>query len=163
MKQHLPSEERAFSLVEVTIAIGIAAFGIISLLGLMGAFMTSGRESAEDTVLSDIAKSVAADLRSRPFDKPASGVDNSLSSLSPPPPATPPPPAPSYYDAVGMKVSAGTSALYTCTVTLTPKTEFNTVTTNAINLYEARIEFRWPYPQNTSKKTFHINLARYAN
>jgi hypothetical protein len=65
-------------------------------------------------------------------------------------------------------VPAGASALYTCTVTLTPKTEFDTVTkrldgTVITNLYEAKIQFSWPYPQNTSKKTFHINLARYAN
>jgi uncharacterized protein (TIGR02598 family) len=163
MNRHPQSQKKAFTLIEVTVAIGIAAFGIVSLLGLMGVFMNSGRESSEDTVLSDIAKSVAADLRARPLGSASSSSSgNSLSALASSGGSK------SYFSLDGALLSGSASAVYACTVTVTAKPEFNTVSTQvpdpkkAINLYEAKIEFSWPHPQSTFKKTFHINLARYA-
>jgi len=154
------SPSKGFSLVEVSIAIGIAAFGIISLLGLMGVFLSSGRESHEDTILSDIAKGVFADLRSRPFDPPAQtnppAFDHSLKSLSGSVTTI-------YFTAEGVSVGTAASAYYSCNLTLKEVPEFNTVSTSAINLYEAKVEFAWPAPQNAFRKTFHINLARYGN
>ncbi len=148
--------KKAFSLVEVTIAIGIAAFGIISMLGLLGSLMSSGRESSEDTVLSDIAKTVAAGLRARPFDPPASGTDNSLEKLSKSTTGEL-----TYFSMEGATLTTNNNPLYTCTVTVTAEPEFSTATTGVINLYEAKIEFSWPYPKDIFKKTFRINLARY--
>lgn len=44
-----------FSLVEVTLAIGIVSFSLISLLGLFAVGLESGRQSESDTVLAEVA------------------------------------------------------------------------------------------------------------
>lgn len=149
---------RAFSLIEVTVALGIAAFGLLSMLGLMGIFLSSGRESGEDSNLADVAKRVASDLRARPFD----GSDNSLALLK----ATP---VPIYFDIDGIEVKNITTdaarVVYACNITLNEDAALTTSPSNnpVINRYEAKVNFTWPYPKAANKKTFHISLARYAN
>ena len=147
----------AFSLVEVSIAIGITAFGVVSLIGLLGSVMATSRQAKDDTVLSDIAKTVSTQLRARPFSAPSSGTDNSLATLS----MAGEEARTSYFKIDGTPTNQPEESLFVCKVTLTPQPQFNTVTTNEVNLYEAKIEFSWPYPQRTSRKTFYINLARY--
>jgi uncharacterized protein (TIGR02598 family) len=58
--------EDAFSLVEVTIAIGIAAFCMISIIGLLPAGARANRESLKTTEAAAIIEGVFADLRSTP-------------------------------------------------------------------------------------------------
>lgn len=44
----------AFSLIEVTIAIGIVAFSLVAMLGLIGVGLQSSRQSADDTAVAQI-------------------------------------------------------------------------------------------------------------
>lgn len=58
------SAASAFSLVEVTLALGIAAFCLIVMLGLLPAGINASRSGMEQTAATGFAAAVAADLRS---------------------------------------------------------------------------------------------------
>jgi len=53
-----------FSLVEVTLSLGIVAFGLITLLGLLPTGLNLVKESADETTAASIARAISADLRS---------------------------------------------------------------------------------------------------
>jgi len=53
----------AFSLIEVTLALGIVAFALVAILGLVPVALRSAKEATEDTRVSLIAQDVA--VRSR--------------------------------------------------------------------------------------------------
>lgn len=65
----------AFSLVEVTIALGIASFCLLVAFGLLPIGMATNRDSIEQTTAASLSSSIVADLRSTPF-----GMTNSTSS-----------------------------------------------------------------------------------
>ena len=52
---HLPGSRQAFSLVEVTIALGLVSFALLALLGLFVVGLNSSKESALDTAQAQIA------------------------------------------------------------------------------------------------------------
>jgi uncharacterized protein (TIGR02598 family) len=63
MKQERTS---AFSLVEVTLALGIAAFCLIAVFGLMPVGVQTNRNATSQTAATNIIASVVADLRASP-------------------------------------------------------------------------------------------------
>ena len=56
----------AFSLVEVTLALGIAAFCLIAVFGLMPVGVQTNRNSTSQTAAANIISAVVADLRTMP-------------------------------------------------------------------------------------------------
>jgi uncharacterized protein (TIGR02598 family) len=56
----------AFSLVEVTLAIGIAAFCLIAVFGLMPIGVQTNRNATSQTAATNIVAAVVADLRATP-------------------------------------------------------------------------------------------------
>jgi uncharacterized protein (TIGR02598 family) len=56
----------AFSLVEVTLALGIAAFCLIAVFGLMPVGVQTNRNATSQTAATNIIASVIADLRATP-------------------------------------------------------------------------------------------------
>ena len=56
-------EIAAFSLVEITLALGIAAFCLLGVLGLLTAGLQTQRTSVQQTTANEILSEVAADLR----------------------------------------------------------------------------------------------------
>ena len=56
----------AFSLVEVTVAIGIAAFCLIAVFGLMPVGVQTNRNATSQTAATNILSSVMSDLRASP-------------------------------------------------------------------------------------------------
>jgi len=62
----------AFSLVEVTLALGIAAFCLIAVIGLMPVSVQTNRNATSQTAATNIMASVIADLRATP--KPPGGT-----------------------------------------------------------------------------------------
>jgi hypothetical protein len=63
-----PHPPRAgFSLIEVTIALGIAAFCLITVFGLLPIGLDSSQNAAEQTTVSGIATAISADLHSTPL------------------------------------------------------------------------------------------------
>jgi uncharacterized protein (TIGR02598 family) len=57
----------AFSLIEVTIAIGIAAFCLITIFALLPVGVTTNRTSVNNTVAAGLASGIVADLRAAPL------------------------------------------------------------------------------------------------
>jgi hypothetical protein len=53
----------AFSLVEVTLALGVATFCLVGVIGLLPVGITSNRTSINQTAAAGIAKTITADLR----------------------------------------------------------------------------------------------------
>ena len=68
----------AFSLIEVTLALGLCSFAIVGVFGLLAVSMNSTRSSASDTTLAAMVGEVQADLRGRAFPD----VENGLSAAS---------------------------------------------------------------------------------
>ena len=62
-----PGPLSAFSLVEVTLALGVMAFCLVALLGLLPVGMNSNRDALEQTAAASIASAVAVDLRQTPL------------------------------------------------------------------------------------------------
>ena len=56
----------AFSLVEVTLAIGIAAFCLIAVFGLVPVAVLTNRNATSQTAATNVMASVIADLRATP-------------------------------------------------------------------------------------------------
>ncbi len=60
-------QRKAFALVEIVIALGIAAFAITAILGLLSVGILSSKDSTEDTVIANMAGTVLNDMRTRSF------------------------------------------------------------------------------------------------
>jgi uncharacterized protein (TIGR02598 family) len=56
----------AFSLVEVTLALGIAGFCLITIIGLVPVAVLTNRNATSQTAATNIMSSVVADLRATP-------------------------------------------------------------------------------------------------
>ncbi|MEZ0388274.1 MAG: hypothetical protein ACAI34_14470 [Verrucomicrobium sp.] len=58
----------AFSLVEVTLALGVVSVALLSIVGLLGSAMDTSRVAGKDTALAAMGSQVLGELRSVPFD-----------------------------------------------------------------------------------------------
>jgi len=63
--------KQAFTLIEVTLALGVAGFCLVSIFGLLPIGINSNQVSLEQTVAGNIASSILSDLRSTPVTAPA--------------------------------------------------------------------------------------------
>jgi uncharacterized protein (TIGR02598 family) len=59
----LHSRAQAFSLVEVTLAMGVFAFALVSLLGLMPIAFQASRDSLDMTIVNQAADQLAAEIQ----------------------------------------------------------------------------------------------------
>lgn len=59
-----------FSLVEVTLALGVAAVSLLVIFGLLPLGLQTNQRSIEETASADILSAVAADLRATPVTNP---------------------------------------------------------------------------------------------
>jgi type II secretory pathway pseudopilin PulG len=60
------SGDGGFSLVEVCIALAVVAFSFITLIGLLGAGVSTDQKASQQTTATNIMTSIVADLRSTP-------------------------------------------------------------------------------------------------
>lgn len=58
----------AFSLVEVTVALGIASIALLAVVGLLGTAIETSGDAGQDTALAAMAGQVLGELRAAPFD-----------------------------------------------------------------------------------------------
>jgi uncharacterized protein (TIGR02598 family) len=65
-KFHVSGFENAFTLVEVTLALGVAAFCLLAVFGLLPVGISSNRASIEQTGAASLARAIVADLRTTP-------------------------------------------------------------------------------------------------
>jgi uncharacterized protein (TIGR02598 family) len=64
--------ECAFSLVEVTLALGIAGFALIAIVGLLPIGINSNQASIEQTAAAGVVRAIMADLRTTPAESSSS-------------------------------------------------------------------------------------------
>jgi hypothetical protein len=69
MNSRLRSTSRAFSLVEIALALGIISFAVLGLLGLMASTQTTVRQSMDRTDNSLLFQKVVNQLKLKPFAK----------------------------------------------------------------------------------------------
>jgi uncharacterized protein (TIGR02598 family) len=75
MRQFLPTRRpAAFTLVEVTVALGVAAFCLLAIFGLMHSGLVSEKATIGQTVANDLLSTVFADLRATPATETSSQV-----------------------------------------------------------------------------------------
>ena len=130
--------QRAFSLIEVVIAIGIMAFAMTAMLSLLAVAMRSDKQSGSDTALSEMSRQVFNNLRALPY-----------STL---------PAATNYYFDLDGAPCAQTNANYTCVVTVT-----NDSAVASGNLTQIQMQFTWPYSAVNRPYTniFYGSIANY--
>ena len=79
-----PPQNCGFSLVEVALALGIAAFCLISIFALLPVGINSNQSSSEQTVAASLVRAIVTDLRATPTTSGASLVYG-IPSISAPP------------------------------------------------------------------------------
>ncbi|XHR30602.1 MAG: hypothetical protein ACFUZC_08565 [Chthoniobacteraceae bacterium] len=137
---------RAFSLIEVVIAIGIIAFTISSLVGLLALALKSDSSSASDTALSSMSQQIFNRLRTKSFSDLPNGTDAA--------------PSFSYYFDVDGSETSGTNttgAVFRCNAILTG--DPNSPTTAK----KVKLVFQWPctVPAPPNRYVFQGLIADY--
>ncbi len=69
--------QASFSLVEVTLALGVAAVCLISIFGLLPIGLRTNQNATEQTASADLLGAVSADLRATPVTMPRGGATTS--------------------------------------------------------------------------------------
>lgn len=59
-------KNKGFSLVEITIALGIAAFCLLAIFALLPTGMNTNRSSVDETIGANLTSAIVADLREAP-------------------------------------------------------------------------------------------------
>jgi uncharacterized protein (TIGR02598 family) len=116
----------AFSLVEVTLALGIAAFCLIAIFGLMPVGVQTNRNATSQTAATNIIVAVVADLRATP----KSGYTSSQFSITF---GTNPPPM--YFDGAGQ---------FATTLGANSRYQLNITWSGSAGLRYADLKVTWP-------------------
>jgi uncharacterized protein (TIGR02598 family) len=108
MSRSFPSRP-GFSLVEVTLALGIAAFCLIAVFGLIPVGVQANRNATSQTAATNIVAAVVADLRATPTTSTTSAQFGITFGTDPPP---------LYFDGAGQfSTSLGENSRYQLNVT----------------------------------------------
>ena len=78
--RHSPA---AFSLVEITLALGIAAFCLLAIFGLLPIGINSNQASIQQTTATNISSTIISDMRSVPSSAAIAASNSALNSISP--------------------------------------------------------------------------------
>lgn len=144
-----------FSLIEIALALGIFAFAIVAILGLLAVSMNSDKGAAVDSTLSQMTGTAISYLRSQGY----TAVHTNAAFIATDTTSD------FFFDSSGQLAVAVTGAplttaqldsMYGCTVT-------RKVTTSA-NMDYLNLEFRWPVSAPTNRqetRTINASIANY--
>jgi uncharacterized protein (TIGR02598 family) len=116
----------AFSLVEVTLALGIAAFCLIAIFGLMPVGVQANRNATSQTAATNIIAAVIADLRATPRNSTTSSQFSISFGTNPPP---------MYFDGTGQ---------FATTLGANSRYQLNITWTGSAGLRYADLKVTWP-------------------
>jgi uncharacterized protein (TIGR02598 family) len=116
----------AFSLVEVTLALGIAAFCLIAVFGLMPVGVQTNRNATSQTAAGNIIAAVVCDLRATPKNATSSSQFNIAFGTNPPP---------MYFDGTGQ---------FATTVGANSRYQLNITWYGSTGLRYADLKLTWP-------------------
>ena len=141
MKRSLQSTS-AFSLVEITLALGIAAFCLLAVFGLMPVGVQTNRNATSQTAATNIIAAVIADIRATP-------TGNATSSQFGIPIVTSSPPL--YFDDTGQFATArGANSRYQLNVTWNPSA--------FTGLFYADLKVSWPAAANPANASDSVEM-----
>lgn len=112
------AQEAGFSLVEVSLAIGIVAFGIMAVFGLFPAGMGMFRQSIDRTVSSQILQQVINEAQATDFDELITDKSN-----QPIPVGSTGVKAIRYFDDQGRELASSTGAIFCVNTRIQPATD----------------------------------------
>lgn len=127
------SRRSAFSLVEVSLAMGILAFVVLAILGLLGVGMTSGRSAQTDTALTAATRFAVSSLQTN---NPASVAGTSF-----------------WFNYDGLPLASSNNAQFQCFVGT------NVPVASAPRLVGLRLEFRHPLSAPAASRTTNFVYA----
>ncbi len=149
---------RAFSLVEITIAIGVLAFSLTAIMGLLSVSLQSSREATSDTLVAEMSTNLLNTIR-----KQTQAIDPSALRV--------------FFDGSGRQINSlqdgvlqtmdpaaamAEDAIYDCSVAVEP--DPGTVSADGTpNLWRITLKFRWPVGSSAAanQQTIHADVARY--
>jgi uncharacterized protein (TIGR02598 family) len=148
---------RAFSLIEVTITIGIVVFALMSIFSLISVSMNSSAEASTDTALALATKTICADLSRQSYRAVLYNAKNYTGA------------SPSYYfDSDGRDITTGTTPVtqrvYSCSVKLTtpPLAIYTPETTGTGNLLYFQLNFHRAVGASSQwSRTVVTSVAKY--
>ena len=155
-----PRRKRAFSLVEVTISLGILSFALAGITGLLSGSWSINRAAANDNALTQITRNIVENLRGQSMDDLLawSSGDESQRTF--------------YFSEAGSPLdgSGGSSpktALYRCVVQADADQETQSAavggtSSGTVNMVKLHLQVVWPCSAATpSMKEIYAQLARY--
>lgn len=134
-----------FSLVEVTLALGVAAFCLIAVLGLLPAGIKTQKTSIEQTVARNITSEIIGDLRAGVRARPPAQQSKNFGIILPSDSKSPWNAVPTtlYFSNEGKKQNGSGSAVFAANIVYTSSTD-----TTAF----AKITISWPAAQSDQAK-----------
>lgn len=164
----------AFSLIEVTLALGIAAFCLLTVFGLLPLGLNSTQNAAEQTTVAGIATAISSDLHGTPVITSSTGAATSQFNFPLPSPGGATGSIPVMHtlyfngdgspvlvnDKPGVDSDAPSTARYRATVRIGPDpTLYKVAPGNATTLYKVWILITWPALADPNWQTFPQNYA----
>jgi uncharacterized protein (TIGR02598 family) len=133
-----PGRSTAFTLIEVVIAVGLVAFVLTAILGLVAIAVNETKNADLKARLTWITEQVTSEFQSQRF-------STALASV----------PTNNYWDYSGTRTNLS-GAYFVCGVSnVTPTTNFST------NMALLQVSIRWPNPQLTSTNVSLISIFNY--
>lgn len=169
-----PSARAAFSLVEITLAIGVAAVALVSVIGLLGVAADSNAAAGRDTVIVTMTTQVMNDLRSAPSFEALWVANPRAAGFIPKPNFIPPQPSALpidtsyFFTEDGRQVAAGAAdVIYECTVRKTPDLPRREDNLGPSNLLKLQLVFTSPVAANRkpekrpNRRIVNASIARF--
>lgn len=137
---------RGFSLVEVTVALGLASFGLVAIMGLLPSGLSADRDSLSTTVAAQLASALVVDLET-----PAQSQASLVYGISPDA-ASPTDGHSLYLKADGTQVKSAIEADYIAHVIVTPPKV-------SPNPTQVRVTLSWPAAAAKPASSFEVVTA----
>lgn len=135
MKTNTSRVTSAFSLIEVTLALGVAGFCLIAIFGLLPVALNSNQAAIEQTAANAILTAVTSDLRATPATNPPGSTTTSQQyKISIPKNGSTATQPPLYFTGDRQKVASAALARYQVTVTFLSNSGARTATFSTIKV-----------------------------
>jgi uncharacterized protein (TIGR02598 family) len=158
-----------FSLVEIVLAIGVAVFALVAVLGLLNSATVTDSNAGRDTTLAAMSDYVLSDLRSVPFD--ALWAADPTTVTKPAPTTNSPANSTYYFTNEGAPMTATDAATsfdvgYLCTVQKTPDSQTQSAGNGNYNQLKLQLQFNWPVNAGKAAakpgtRTIYASIARH--
>ncbi len=158
--------ERAFTLIEVVLALAVSTVALVSIIGLLSVAVGANGDSGHDTRLAAMSQQVLSDLRSAPFDALWKVEPRKAENAQPPTggAADNPPDTIYYFTSEGTLAPTEPEALYRCVVNKIPDRKTRTANEGPYNQLRVSLAFDWPVgaqPRKAGSHTIYASIARY--